>query len=277
LNWVDETVNLSTYGKQTYTYSVQSSATPLKITLVWTDYQGATISSKALVNDLDLKVTAPNGTIYYGNDFTSPFNTAYDRINNVENVFVNVPDTGTWTVEISGYNIPQGPQNFSLVVGGDFGTMGGSDTTAPTVSISAPTANAYVNGIATISANASDNVGVSRVDFYVDSILVGSDPSSPYSCSWDTMTFANSSHTLTAKAFDAATNMRTSATVAVTVSNSGNSVTEKFRNTISSDGTTYKNYYIDVTTPGTISLSLAWDNPAQRRLPLVRHKLEHIV
>jgi Bacterial Ig domain len=101
------------------------------------------------------------------------------------------------------------------------GGGGGGDTTAPTASITAPTSGSTVSGTTTISANAADNVGVTRVDFYAGSSLVGSDSSAPYSVSWNTTGVANGSHSLTARAFDAAGNVGTSSAVSVTVSNGG--------------------------------------------------------
>ncbi|HEX3043274.1 MAG TPA: S8 family serine peptidase [Bacillota bacterium] len=119
----NESVSLSTSGTKTYTFNINSSSQPFKVTLVWTDYPASTSASKVLVNDLDLSVTTPGGTVYFGNDFTSPYNSSADRLNNVENVFITSPATGTYTVTVSGYNIPQGPQPFSLVASGGFGTI----------------------------------------------------------------------------------------------------------------------------------------------------------
>jgi subtilisin family serine protease len=107
---------------------------------------------------------------------------------------------------------------YSAFIGGG----GGGDTTAPTTSITAPTGGSTVSGSAvTVSASASDNVGVTKVDFYVGTTLIGSDTTSPYSISWDTTTYTNASYTLTSKAFDAAGNVGTSGAVSVTVSNGG--------------------------------------------------------
>jgi len=98
--------------------------------------------------------------------------------------------------------------------------VGGTpDPTAPTVAVTAPVAGANVTGTATISANAADNVGVSRVEFFVDGTLRGTDTTAPYSYGWDSTTSANGSRSLTAKAYDAAGNVGTSAAVAVNVSN----------------------------------------------------------
>jgi large repetitive protein len=96
----------------------------------------------------------------------------------------------------------------------------GPDVTPPTVSLSAPAAGATVAGTAvTISATASDNVGVSRVEFLVGGTVVGTDTSSPYSISWNSTTVANGSVSITARAFDAAANSTTSAARSVTVAN----------------------------------------------------------
>jgi len=95
-------------------------------------------------------------------------------------------------------------------------TQGGSsDTTAPTVSAS----ESGTSGTITLSATASDNVGVARVEFYVDNVLKGTDTSSPYSMTLDSTTLTNASHALTARAYDAANNVGTSAAVNFTISN----------------------------------------------------------
>ena len=72
----------------------------------------------------------------------------------------------------------------------------------------------------TVSANASDNVGVAGVQFYLDGALLGTeDTTAPYSVSWNTTTATNASHTLLARARDAAGNITNSAPLTVTVSN----------------------------------------------------------
>ncbi|MFN7942727.1 MAG: Ig-like domain-containing protein [Thermoanaerobaculia bacterium] len=93
------------------------------------------------------------------------------------------------------------------------------DTTPPTTSITAPANGATVSGTTSVTASASDNVGVSSVEFYIDGALKGSDTSSPYSYSWNTTTYANGSHSIFSKAYDAAGNVGTSSTISVTVNN----------------------------------------------------------
>jgi len=92
---------------------------------------------------------------------------------------------------------------------------GTGDTTPPSVSAS----ENGTSGTITLSATASDNVGVSRVEFSVDGLLVGTDSASPYSMTLDSTTLSNGSHSLTAKAFDAAGNSATSSAVSFSVSN----------------------------------------------------------
>jgi hypothetical protein len=93
------------------------------------------------------------------------------------------------------------------------------DSTPPTVSLTAPAAGATLSGTVTLTATASDNVGVTRVDFYVGSSLLGSDTTSPYQFAWNTTSRANGAATLQSRAYDAAGNATTSSTVNVTVSN----------------------------------------------------------
>ncbi len=102
-----------------------------------------------------------------------------------------------------------------------FGGGGGGDTTPPTTSITSPTNGATVSGTITVAANASDSVGVTRVELWVDGVLTGSDTTSPYQISWNTTTASNGGHTLQSRAYDAAGNVGSSSNVNVTVSNGG--------------------------------------------------------
>ena len=100
-------------------------------------------------------------------------------------------------------------------------TPGGSgpDTTAPTVSIDSPADSAVVNGSVVVSASATDNIGVARVEFYLDGALQTTPPTSSSQWTWNTATVNDGSHTLQAKAYDAAGNVGVSPTSSVTVRN----------------------------------------------------------
>ena len=102
-----------------------------------------------------------------------------------------------------------------------FGGGGGGDTTPPTTSITSPASGATVSGTVTVAANASDDVGVTRVELCVDGALTGSDTTAPYQIAWNTTTASNGSHGLQTRAYDAAGNVGSSTTVNVTVSNGG--------------------------------------------------------
>lgn len=90
-----------------------------------------------------------------------------------------------------------------------------ADTTAPTVSASTTGSS----GTITLNATASDNVGVSKVEFYVDGVLKGSSTSAPYAMSLNSTSLSNGSHSLVAKAYDAANNIGTSSAVSFSVNN----------------------------------------------------------
>jgi Domain of unknown function (DUF4082)/Bacterial Ig domain len=95
------------------------------------------------------------------------------------------------------------------------------DLTMPTVSMTAPANGASISGNAvTVSATASDNLGIAGVQFKIDGASLGAeDTTSPYSISWNSNLTSNGTHTLTAVARDSAGNLTTSAPVSVTVFN----------------------------------------------------------
>ena len=86
-----------------------------------------------------------------------------------------------------------------------------SDTTAPSVAVSAPADGSTVSGEITITADSLDNIAVASVQFMLDGANLGADDTTaPYSVSWDTTSAGNGTHALTARARDAAGNMTTS-------------------------------------------------------------------
>src|SRR5207247_4153895 len=95
-----------------------------------------------------------------------------------------------------------------------------NDTTPPTVAISSPAAGQTVSGTVAISAAAADNVGVSRIDYLQDGQLLAALAPPAFTFAWSTAGASNGTHSLTARAYDAAGNVTTSTAVSVTVSNS---------------------------------------------------------
>ncbi|MDI6781163.1 MAG: CARDB domain-containing protein [bacterium] len=76
------------------------------------------------------------------------------------------------------------------------------DTTSPTVEISSPANNLTVSGVVNVSAAASDNVVITKVEFYIDGILKYTGITAPYSYSWDTAANGDGSHTIKIIAYD---------------------------------------------------------------------------
>jgi len=106
------------------------------------------------------------------------------------------------------------------------------DKTAPGVLVNQPAQGALVNDIVVVGADATDDVAVAGVQFFVDGVATGVlDTTSPYALSWDTRTVGNGAHTLTALAYDTGGNSTLSAPVTVNVSN-----TNTFRNEILATG-----------------------------------------
>ncbi|MBN2488428.1 MAG: PGF-pre-PGF domain-containing protein, partial [Methanosarcinaceae archaeon] len=143
-----DNITLTTSESWNYSYYVYNSSEPLRITLVWTDYPAAALAAVTLVNNLDLTVTGPGGT-YYGNGAT-------DSINNVEEVELLSPTVGSYTVQVSGTNIPQGPQPFALVVSGALNAE--------------PLVTSYTANPSTIEANGTDNTTLNVTSTDVDGI-----------------------------------------------------------------------------------------------------------
>src|SRR3989475_653412 len=95
-----------------------------------------------------------------------------------------------------------------------------NDTTPPMVSMTAPAAGSTVAGTVTVSANATDNVGVVGVQFQLDGANLGGEvTAAPYAVSWNTTLAPNGSHSLTAVARDASGKTATAAAISVTVFN----------------------------------------------------------
>ena len=119
---IEESV-LDQFDRDYYTIDVTAGVNDLRITLVWDDEPGTTNSSKALINDLDLIVTDPNGTRHYpwtldprpGYEGNPAETNEPDHLNNVEQVYVNEPNNGIWTIEVKGYSVPEPVQKYSIV------------------------------------------------------------------------------------------------------------------------------------------------------------------
>lgn len=121
--WVDDRSVLTSSGtSKSYVFNVTYANSQLKAVLAWSDYRGSRFASKALVNDLDLEVESPDGTIYLGNDFANGRSTTggtKDDINNLEVVLIDMAMKGIWTVRVKdAYHAGSGSQPFAIAVSG---------------------------------------------------------------------------------------------------------------------------------------------------------------
>ncbi len=133
-----------------------------------------------------------------------------------------------YSVSWNATGVSSGPHTLSAVATDTAGNVGASSvsvtiaTTAPAISITTPANGAYVNGgTITVTANATDSVGVTEVQSELDGVnlgaaVTGAGPT--YSISWNTAAVTNGSHTLSAVATDAAGNTAT-ASIPVTMNN----------------------------------------------------------
>jgi hypothetical protein len=120
LGQFEESELVETGAARRWQVTVAPATAELRLTLAWDDAPALPNVFGSLVNDLDLVVRDPNGTQHHvwtldpGSPATPAVRTAADHLNNLEQVLVNAPLAGTWTIEVRGHDVPEGPQPFSL-------------------------------------------------------------------------------------------------------------------------------------------------------------------
>jgi len=120
-----------------HTFRVRSRDAVLKLTLVFTDPPAAAGANPAYINDLDLEAVAPDGTTYLGNVFSGGVSVpggSPDFRNNVEQIHLPFPPTGTWLARIRATAVNVARQGYALVISGDvaegcIGDLTGDDRT----------------------------------------------------------------------------------------------------------------------------------------------------
>lgn len=229
----------STNKIQDYQFAWDGS-TPIRATLVWTDPAGAAQTgsnsrTRNLIHDLDLKITAPNGTtthlpyvmpfvgVWTTNSMTNAAVTGTNRVDNVERVDIPSPtQNGTYTVTVGMYgtNVLTTNQIYSLVV------TGGADVPVnppPVVTLDAPLDGAAVlpGAQVNLSATATDAVigggpgVVTKVEFLSGDTVLGEDTTAPYTLAWTPP--ASGTYNLAARATDSEGETSTSAVARLTV------------------------------------------------------------
>jgi chitodextrinase len=154
-------------------YTVGNSAIAAN-TWAWLDYQNAAAASK-----ITASLTAGKHTVKFIG--TEP-SVKVDRILAVNDIACVPADTGD--------NCAVAP-----------------DSTAPVASIAAPADGAAVKGTVSVTATATDNKAVTKVEFYVNNVLKTTLTAAPYTYAWNTSTQGNGTYALTVKAYDATGNV----------------------------------------------------------------------
>jgi hypothetical protein len=109
--------------EKTFSVEVPENTHKLKITLVWNDSPAAPGAAKALVNDLDLQVVDNAAMVYkpwvlnhfpHRDSLQLDAKRAEDHLNNIEQVSLQTPTPGMYTIKVKGYSIAEAPQGFSI-------------------------------------------------------------------------------------------------------------------------------------------------------------------
>lgn len=139
-------------------------------------------------------------------------------------IFQDLPEGSTYYFTVTAYdqsgNISEPAEEVAIALPTQGGNVPPPDTTPPTINLMSPQDSSPLSGAVTVSATASDNIGVAGVQFKLNGNNLGPEVTTkPFSLSWDTTTVPNGSSTLTAIARDNAGNTTNAAPVTVTVSN----------------------------------------------------------
>ncbi len=132
--------------------------------------------------------------------------------------FTAIAGSGTTTLQVAGNATKAGAYTNPVVTNSTI-TLQTPDTTAPATAITAPAVGSSLFGSVTVSATASDAVGVTKVEFYIDNQLIATDTTSPYGFTLDTTKYSSAVHNLQTKAYDAAGNVGSSNTAQITIKN----------------------------------------------------------
>jgi len=100
--------------------SVPAGATRLKVMLCWTDPAAAANANPALVNNLNLSLVNPSAVSFlpWVLDPINPGNVAVraiDNVNNIEQITIDNPSAGNYTISVNGFSVPIGvSQEYAL-------------------------------------------------------------------------------------------------------------------------------------------------------------------
>jgi hypothetical protein len=199
---IDESKPLYTGQSATYAI-VPTGGGPLKISLVWTDVPATPGANPALVNNLNLRITDPGGIVYWGNyglntsKWSSSGGSA-DLLNNVENVFIQNPTPGVWTIEVIGQNVPLDGEPSTPGWDQSFALVASNAVESLVVKIAQPSSGQFVKDIFPIIGTASPDI--IRVEVKIDNGLwENATGTINWYLYWDTSSLSDGIHTIYAK------------------------------------------------------------------------------
>jgi hypothetical protein len=215
-------------SNNTVEYNVIAYAATYNITSTWSGPKGSgnTAHDNCVWGGTNSNISTPDGFTAWDNTTTNPNFT--DRTNHN---YTLTPDSGCQSVV--GYDTA------AMLAGG---STTAPDTMPPSVSFSKPSSGDTLSGLVDeaagdCAASASDDTTVDHVDFYVDGQLTNTERSSPYSCVFDSRSYRDGPHTISAKAYDAAGNQASS------------QVSATFANTTSASAPANQTPTVDLTRP----------------------------
>ena len=118
-----ESGTISQGNDEDHIINVPAGTKEIKVMVYWHDKEASTNASIALVNDLDITLTSPTGTIIYpwvldptpnSSILNTPAIQGVDDLNNMEQVTIKNPAAGAYTLTINGTAVPYGPQQYFM-------------------------------------------------------------------------------------------------------------------------------------------------------------------
>lgn len=113
------TNSINTNQEQTFSFTVPANTAQAKVLLYWADAPAAALSTATLINDLDLTVTSPGSVVSLPlilnpapAQVTAAATPGADHTNNVEQVTLDNPAAGTYTIKVKGFNVPEINQEY---------------------------------------------------------------------------------------------------------------------------------------------------------------------